>query len=420
MIDLSKKKCLIYDRGLYTFLGQKLAESFGECFYFMPESSPYPGSALSQIGEGLDGVERIDDDMVWKCMDKSDMIFFPDCYDGEFQVWLKSKGYRVFGGLGSEKVEMDKMFFYEYLQKVGLPIPKTYRAEGLDDLIDHLKGKDERWLKRSYYRGDFETRKFRNMKQLEPWLDMIRAKIGRRATDIEILIQNPIKSVCEIGGDSFCINGNYAGNPLVGYEVKDEAYVGKIFEDMPDIISSIDERMSPLFKKLGYQGHYSNELRIMESGKAYFIDPTIRAPSPPSELMCEMYEDYPGICWQISGGEVPECKPKKDAVFGVEIILNSDWYVKNELCVEFPKDLEPHIKLKNQTKKNGVYYCIPNYENEGLFGGVIAYGKDLDKTIQEACDIMGQIECDGLNFNQSIFDRAKEQIEAGTKFGVVF
>ena len=175
--------------------------------------------------------------------------------------------------------------------------------------------------------------------------------------------------------------------------------------------------MSPLFKKLGYQGHFSSELRITKGGKAYFIDPTIRAPSPPSELMCEIYKNYAEACWDISGGLVPVLKPK--AMFGAEIILTSDWNVNNEMCVTFPKELEPYVKLKNHTKKNGAYYIIPN-NNEGFFGAVVAYGDSVDKATEKCLEVMEQIECDDLDYDESIFSKANDQIKAGGDFGVDF
>ena len=417
-MNLKNKSCLVWDRGLYTFLAQKLGESFKKVWYFMPESSPYPNSQLSQIGEGLDTIERIDDDDVWKVIDKADMVFFPDCYDGEFQLWLKNKGHKVFGGLGSEKVEMDKVFFFDYLEQVGLPVPKTYRAEGLVDLLTHLKGvQGEKWLKRSYYRGDFETKKYRDYKHLLPWIDMLRAKIGRRAENIEILVQDPIESEIEVGYDGFCINGEFTKNGIIGYEIKDKGFLCKIFEDTPDIIQNVNDEMAPLFKNLGYQGHYSTELRITKDKKAYFIDPTIRAPSPPSELMCEIYENYAEVVWEISNGKVPDLIPK--AKFGAEIILTSDWHEQHEMCVTFPKEIEPFVKLKNQTKKNGAYYVIPN-ENEGFFGAVIGYGDSLDEATGKCLEYMKQIECDDYDFDESIFEKANEQVMNGERFGVKF
>ena len=94
MTDLSTKKILFYDMGLFTCIAQKLGESFGKVYYYLPQSDPFPSSYIKDTGEGIEEFERIDD--LWKVIDKVDAIIFIDCYDGEFQHWLKSKGYRVF------------------------------------------------------------------------------------------------------------------------------------------------------------------------------------------------------------------------------------------------------------------------------------------------------------------------------------
>ena len=190
-------------------------------------------------------------------------------------------------------------------------------------------------------------------------------------------------------------------------------------DECPEIIDSFDQKMSPLFKEQGYKGHYSNELRITKEGKAYGIDLTIRAPSPPYASMMEMYEDYPGMVWQIANGEMPDCTPKKDAVVCAEVILVSEWHKDYEMCVEFPKEIEPHVKLRNQKKDGDVYYVIPN-KNDGFFGSAFAYGTKIDSVIEEAIDLIKQIKCVDKDFHKSIFDEAKEQIEAGRKFGIDF
>ena len=77
------------------------------------------------------------------------------------------------------------------------------------------------------------------------------------------------------------------------------------------------------------------------------------------------------------------------------------------------------MKLKNQTKKNGVYYVIPN-ENDGFFGSVVAYGDNIDAVTEKCLEYMKQIECDDYDFDQSIFDKANEQIMTGERFGVKF
>jgi len=410
---MSKHKILVIDRGLNLHLARKIGESEAKVWYCMEDKSPFPESPKIQIGRNLEEVERVISP--WEYIDKADAIYFFDTYDGKFQKWLSDNDYRVFGCGLSEKIELDRVFFYETLSKLGMPVTGTYIAEGLDDLCGYLKGKTDKWLKTSYHRGDFETHHYTNMRQLGPWIDDLRCRLGSRADKIEVLVQNPIKTECEAGWDGFCVDGKFNQNGLVGYEVKDRGYICKVVKDPPKILKDVNDKMGPVLKSLGMKGHWSTEVRITDSGKAYFTDPTTRAPSPPSELMCEMYEDYAGIIWDISGDVMPT--PKVKAPYGAELILKSGWHAKHELIVEFPESISPFVKLKNATKVGSAYSCIPN-ENEGYFGAVIAYGNSMEEAIKTCMDRAEMIEADELKIDDEIFSEASCTVAAGKKFGI--
>lgn len=414
-VDLSTKTALVYDRGLYLFMAEKLAETFKKVYYYMPQSEPYPCSKTAKIGTGLK-VERIYE--FWSYVDKADLIVFPDCYDGEMQHWLREKGYTVFGNGRGEKLEMDKVFFLETLEKAGLSVSRTYRAEGIDDLIKYLeKHEDECWLKTSYYRGDFETKKFTSMAQIMPWIDHLKTRIGRNEADIEILVQDKIESEVEVGYDGFCIDGQYTINSVTGYEIKDRGFVASVQPEPPEVVQYINDKISGVFKELGYRGHFSTEIRVTKDGEPYFIDPTCRLPSPPSELMVELYENYAEIVWEVANGRVPV--PKAKAKYGAELILTSESAEDMSLCVSVPKGIRQFVKLKNHMKEGNDYFCIPN-GNAQFFGAVIALGDTAEEAMSKALEYVQQIEADDLHINDDVFKAANEQIANGKKFGVKF
>jgi hypothetical protein len=351
------------------------------------------------------------------------MIVFFDAYEGEMQQWLRERGYRVFGSGRSEKIELDKIYFLDSLERAGLPVPPTNITYGLDELADYLHSRRDKWLKTPYYRGDFETKHYTSWRQLQPWLEYLHTKIGEaRSLDIPILVQDPIKSGAEVGYDGFCIDGKYTDNCIVGYEVKDKGLVAKIFPTVPDILNVVNSAMSPIYAELGFRGHYSTEIRVTASGKPYYIDPTCRVPSPPGELMCEIYRNYPHAIWQIASGLVPVLDPI--AKYGAEIVLSSSWHgwsgddtIGHELCVEFPEEYSRNIKLKNHCKRNGAYYITPNY-NAGAFGNVVAWADDMDTAIEKAIKIADSVKCDDLEWDKKVFDEAEEAVQAGAKFGI--
>lgn len=414
-VNLKDKTVLVYDRGgLHTYIAEKLSERFGKTLYFLTDSDAYPTSQKQAIGHGIPGIKRVHD--FWKHIESADLIVFPDCYDGELQHFLRSKGYIVFGSGRSEKVEIDKIFFLETLEELGLPVPLTYLAEGMDDLKDYLKKHDgETLYLKNLYRGDFESRKFSSLAQSKPFLDDLVKRVGTAADTMEVLIQHKIDSACEAGIDSYCIDGKYPKRCLIGYESKDIAFGGKVLEEAPEILQQVNDAFAPVMKKLGGRCNYSTEIRITEDGSPYYIDATCRQPSPPGEVMCEVYKNWADMIWGMAHGDVIEPEPK--ASYVAEIILTSSWYDKHELHVKFPEKYASHIKLKNHTMRDGEHYCIPNGNGE-FFGAVVAWGDTLDEAIEKVKKIAESIEADEYKFDPACFDSIKESIKAGKKFGI--
>jgi hypothetical protein len=382
----------------------------------MPDSKTYPTSDIDDIGTGLPEIERVYN--FWKYLDKVDMIFFPDCYDWEFQQWLRSKGHVVFGAGRSEELEMDKAKFYKLLKKLNMPVSPYVIIKGVDNAMKYLDNKEDKWLKpaSSYYRGDFETHHYVNKYQEESWVIDLKSRLGKRCDKLEIIIQDPIDAVCETGYDGFCVDGKYPKNCMVGYEIKDKGYIGKIFTDTPKIVKDVNFKMAPVYKKLGYRGHYSTELRITKDSIAYFTDPTCRMPSPPSELMCKIYTNYPEAVYNIAQGKDP--KLEFNDIYGASIMLSSTWNDKHEMCVEFPKQLEPYISLKNQYKVGDRYYIVPN-NNSGYFGAVVATGKSIKEATEKCINVIKEIKVPGLDYDSSMFGDCQKQIDGGKRFNIM-
>jgi hypothetical protein len=415
--DLSEKTAVVYDRGgLYLYCAEKLSQSYKKVMYYLADADAYPTSQKYTIGTGITGVKRIHD--FYKHVDEADIIYFFDCYDGEMAHWLKSQGKKVFSSLRGEQIEIDKVMFLETLEELELPCPKTYLAEGMKELCDYLKEHDgETLFMKNLHRGDFESRKFTSMAQSRPFLDDLKKRLGSASDTIEVLVQHKIEAECEVGWDGYQVNGEYTKNGIVGYEIKDKGFVGKVFENKPEILAQIDDAFSPVFKKLGYQGNYSTEIRITEDGTPYFIDATCRVPSPPGEAMCELYGNWAEATYQIACGEVPKLIPK--AQYVAVIILTSSWYNNHELHVKFPAKIKEFVKLKNYTKRDGEYYCIPN-GNEEFFGAVIAYGDSVEDATELCHEYAEMVEADEMDFDDEIFEDAEEAISKGEQFGINF
>jgi hypothetical protein len=416
-VDLSDKTAIVYDRGgLYLYCAEKLAESYGKVMYYLADSDAYPTSQKATIGMGLSNITRIHD--FWKNLDDADCVYFFDCYDGELQHWLRGKGYKVFGSGRGEQIEIDKIMFLDLLDEMELPKAETHIAKGMTDLHKYLSDNDGKTLYlKNLHRGDFESRKFTSIAQSRPFLDDLRKRLGSASDTLEVLVQHKIDADLEVGYDGFCVDGEFTENCVVGYEIKDKGFVGKVFEEPPEIVECINDAFSDTLCKLGYRGNYSTEIRVTKNGDPYYIDPTCRVPSPPGEILCEMYENWAEATYQIACGILPELKPK--AEYCAEIVLTSEWHEHHELHVKFPKAIRQFVKLKNHTLRDGEFYCIPN-GNGGFFGAVVAWADTLEDAIEKVLDYASQIEADECDYDESLFDAAKEQIEAGERHGIKY
>ncbi len=416
-VDLSKMTAIVYDRGgLYLYCAEELAKKYGKVMYYLADADAYPTSQKATIGAGIPKIKRIHD--FWEHIESADIIYMFDCYDGHLAHYLRSKGYTVFGSGLNEKVEIDKIFFLETLEKLGLPCPKTYVAQGMDDLCEYLKAHDgETLFLKNLHRGDFESRKFTSMAQSRPFLNDLKKRLGSASDSIEVLVQHKIDSVIEVGYDGYIVDGEYTKNCIVGYEIKDKSFAGKIFPETPEIVGKTNEAFAPILKKLGGRGNYSTEIRVTKDGECFYIDPTIRVPSPPGEGMCCIYTNWAEGTLQIARGEVPEWE--YDDEFLAEYVMTSEWHLEHEIHVKFPSKYKDNVKLKNFTLRDGEYYCIPN-GNGTFFGAVVATGKTLEAAIAKVKEVAATIEADEFHFDPSAFDDATKAVEAGEKFGIKY
>lgn len=420
MKDVSELTILIFDRGYYTHVAQQLAKYYKRVYYYNHSAKLFPTSAVAYIGQGIDGVEWVDH---WTdVIDEVDFTFFPYIYEGKMQEWLQKLGYPVVGsGLG-EKMELNKTWFLEQLVEAGLPVPKTYCADGLDDLWEYVKDKPgPLYMKNGdKERGDWETKAHINACSTEIYLNHKRVELGvKRSKEIEILVQHPIESKCEGGIDGFNLNGDIALPCATGYEIKDQMIVEMMVDEIPDIYKPTMEALKPIYKKLGYAGPYSNENRITKKGVVNPIDETCRCASPPTATVMRLMGKWYAIALQwMSLQKLP--KLGFEFKYGVEIILHSSVYDDQEIHVSFPDEIDEWVALNNSRKEDGHWICTPN-DTGGLFGSVCAVSNKSWEDAAKIClERAEMIEADGLKIDKTLIERAGEVVKNGEQFGISF
>ena len=255
--DLKDKCVLVRDYGLFVTWAQKLAESFGRVLYYCPYKSAFPRSQQYAIGTGLEGVERITN--FWDHIDEADLFFFPDVYDGDLQVALREMGKPVWGAAKGEELELMRWQTKLFLKKdLHLPVQPVERIVGVDELRVYLKESENKYVKISLLRGDFETFHHINYQLSEPILDEIENKLGPWKESKEFIVEDAIDDAVEVGYDGFTIDGQYPDPAFFGYEIKDVAFVGTVrpYQKLPKQLKEVNEKLSPVFESYNYRGFW--------------------------------------------------------------------------------------------------------------------------------------------------------------------
>jgi hypothetical protein len=426
VVDLSDKTLVMVDHGISIHLAEKLAESYGKVILYIPNVEAYPCPDRDVIGTGLKDVERVYDlvpvlEEHSGC--KPDVVFFfPDIGFAGEQRRLKADGWAVCGSGDSDRLELDKWFFQQQLEKVGLPTAHTEKLKGITALCDYLKGRKEGgcFIKVSHHRGLMETKRWLGKFLSSVWLKDLETRLGHHAESQVFLVQDKIDSVGEIGVDTFNLNGQIPENSLCGLEAKDAGYFCKVFKEQPEILKAVNDAMAPVFEKLGMNGQYSTEVRIDEKQRGYYIDGTMRMPSPPGELMPEMYKEhcYARAIWSLAHGELPVLEPAYQ--YGAEVILTSSWLEDGHwLPIEFPPEALRFVRLKNYCIIGGKYYIVPN-NNGSFLGGAIGMGNTPEEACKMALKYAESVHGEDVKYESDVLERAQKGIEKMKSVGIEF
>lgn len=397
--------------GAYLPIAQKMCDCFDTVYYHSVNQNPFPRIAMDMIGTGYDKLKRIDE--FWCNLDQFDIIMFPDIYFSDWGSLLRKMGKMVYGGTEAEQLETNRKLFKQELESVGLLNLPTKYIQGVDSLMKYLKQEQNNWVKLSYYRGEMETFHHFNYNHSEVFLEDIQHQMGPLGNDIEFIVEGNMESISELGYDGYTVNGQMAKTNMFGFEIKNCGYVGTYcdYSKLPSPVKVINDKFNPVLQKYKHTGFYSNEIRYTSDGKSYYIDPCIRAGSPPSNTMMEMITNWDEIIPAACRGEVVD--PKFKAKYGVEIILKSNYCNQSYLPVSFPMEYKDNIKLKGAFKKNGKDYIVP-FKYAGFdmveFGSVVSTGDDLQSTMKQALQIASKVEGYDITYDEQALMKAQKQI----------
>jgi predicted RNase H-like HicB family nuclease len=408
-INLKSKTALVWDNGVFCDLAVHLGKSFGRLLYYVPWTSSMPKSNALLVGHGLEDIERIVEP--WSYFDEIDIWIFPDVYESGLQEWLVKQGKRVWGCRGGAELEIDRPISKETCRKLGIDIGPYKVITGLDNLRSYLKKNKDQWVKISGTRGDMETFGAPNYERVEPRLDELEHNMGALKKIMEFTVEEGINDAIESGYDGYTIDGKFPKGALVGVEVKDEAYLGKTvrWQDLPESVRGVNEKLAPALKGYGYRGFISTEVRCTEDGKAYLIDPCCRAGSPPNEVYQLIMANLAEVVWYGAEGIVIE--PEYNAKWGAEVLLISEWADQNWMQISFPEKIRDNVKLRNLCRIEDEYYVIPQWTGCAEIGAIVALGDTPQQAIDEVKRIAELVHGHLLDKPIDALDKAGEQME---------
>lgn len=407
------KVCVIDNQGgSYLPIAKHLTKYF-DVYYHSVVQNPYPQQSVCNVGLGYPDIKIVRN--FWSNVDNFDLIVFTDIYFKDWGTHLRKMGKLVWGGCQSEDLETDRKLFKEELLSVKLDVAGTKYIVGIDNLIKELTNQKDKWLKVSYYRGNFETFHHININQSMVFFNDLKVSLGPLGNILEFVVEDALESIAEVGYDGYSVNGLFPDEQIWGVETKDCSYVGTHVDrsKMPEPVQNVNGKFASILQKYNHIGFFSSEIRVGNDGKDYFTDPCMRAGSPPSNTYMNMINNWDEIL--IGGAKGEMIQPTYAGKYGCELIIKSSYQFDNYMPVQFDKKYYDNINLKASIIVDGKNYVIP-FDQAGLghmveFGSVVCIGNEVDSILNQTLEIANSIEAFGLMFDADALSRSKKSIE---------
>lgn len=370
----------VIDSGLFLSVAFRMAEEAKRVIFCQPcEKTPCSVQSAC-IGDGFSNIEQVRD--FWPLVDDIDLFIFPDCHHSGLQRHLEGLGKAVWGCRNADVLELNRSKFMETVGSLGLDVPIYEEVRGLGNLRGHLRDQQDKYIKVSRYRGDMETFHWRSYAEDSCWLDAMAVWLGPVQDKLKFLVFDSIDTDLEIGGDTYCIDGEWPATVLNGIEAKDRSYFSAVTkrEAMPEQITQVMGAFSPFLAENRYRQFWSMEVRVKDD-KAYFIDATVRSGLPSSASQQLLWKNYPEIVWAGANGEL--VNPEPVAMFSIETMVCTKPEKDCWDVVPLPKELERHCRFSNCAMIDGCYAFPPNEMRGGDLGWLCAVGDSPEEVLDE-------------------------------------
>lgn len=418
-MNLKNKHVLLWDLGLFGECGVRFARDFASVKYFVPNFEAFKKPFKDKIGEGLEGVERIQEEDFWKEVDKADMIFIPDNTCAGIVEYLKEHEYPVAGVGAAEKLEINRWYARTVQKNNNMPVQETVKIKGMDALEEFLKSHKEYFVKmdnsfrdvsESFYHQDWkasQTRFFYIANMIGPYMD-----------DVLFICEEKLPGV-EPGLDACTWEGELIYPTMTGYEKKGAGYIGRVFKtesDLPKAYKILHDGVASEFKKFKTRFFYSVEFMIDKDRVPFPIDWTMRKAAPGvAAIETELIDNYSEFCCGLATGV--KINPVMKYKYAAGISMESSEASKTWLNVTFPKEIRQWVKLRMAIKHDSDFYAAPGFDSVCC---VIALGNSIKEVVDLAKERVKEVKGTCLNANIGEFEDLQKDIQKGKEFGVDF
>lgn len=369
-----------------------------------------------QPGMGVEGLEKIKD--FFTSVDESDCIVNMDVYDQDSISFIKKKypNKSVFGSGAASWLENDRWKLKKLIQKLGLPLQKSYHIIGITKLREFLKKNPDVYIKTNLWRSDCESFHAKSYDFVEQRLNGLVVKYGAMADTIEFIAEEMLDSDVEIGVDCFFSKTDYVPQCFLAYEIRKDYYVGKKenVKDLPAGIKIWMDKLRPTLQSLDYRSALSFEWKVMKDGTCYLLDICSRLQSPASVGYPKWIKNWPELVYKIGRGE----KVSADMPFKyvAAIFLESSRGKYENIMIDV-KDAN-RVKLVCYSKNNGKFYSVKGAD---VVAVPIAEGDTWQKAIENLKESVELVDADDMDKSPiQVVDKIKEVIENGEKLGIKF
>lgn len=418
-MNLKDKVVCFVDNGLFVDFCRHVGKEFGKAFYYKPDwRCAFPRSQQIVVGQGFQEIEPILFPL--EKFSEIDLWVFLDLYQSDLQLFLESRGARVWGCRKGDEMELHRWEFRDHLKKIGLPTTEAVKLTGMTALREYLTKVKNKFVKTSFTRGDFETFRHDTFETSESRLDELGHSLGAVKEHYEFLVESEIPDCIEVGYDGYTVDGKFPSHAMMAYEVKDVGMIGMVkeYESLAKPVREVNAALSETFLNYNYRGFFASEIRYGKERKPYLIDPCCRLGTPSNELLQELFDGWGAVLWDGANGVLTNPRVKKK--FGVLACIHTEFAVDNWQIISYPSKIDDNIKLRFHTRVDGKDIVAPQTVGLPDVGYVSASGNTLLEAISLCKERAEQVKGFQVKVSLEGIDKALEYIKEGEKFGIRF